>query len=342
MSEVNRRFLLRSRPDGRVEPSNFDLVEEPAPEPADGQALVRTLYLSLDPTNRIWMSERPGYMPPVPIGAVMRGAGLGQVVASRRDDLPEGTVVSGLTGWQDYSLAGGPDEELPFTPVPSDLPVPLSAMLGALGLTGLTAYYGVVDVAPVEAGETMVVSAAAGAVGSIAGQIGKIRGARVVGIAGTREKCDWITGELGFDAAVCHRDDDWREQLAAACPDRVDVDFENVGGDILGELLGMLNIGARIALCGMISQYNETSSPPGPRNIEQLIMRRAMIRGFLILDYADRFEEGVAQLAQWAGEGKLRWRETVVEGLEQAPTAINALFDGDNTGKLLVKVADPA
>lgn len=341
MAVRNRRFLLRFRPEGRIEPDDFEQVEEEVPEPGDGQALVRNLYLSLDPTNRIWASGMDAYMPPVELGTVMRGMGLGEVVSARTSDYQEGTLVSGFVGWQDYTLADA-SAEYPLMALPADLPAPPTAMVGALGMTGLTAYFGVTEIGKPEEGQTVVVSAAAGAVGSVAGQIAKAMGARAVGIAGTDEKCDWLTSDLGFDAAVNYRDDDWREQLAGACPDGVDVDFENVGGEIMDHLFTMLNLDARVVLCGLISQYNEEGPWQGPVNFPQLLMRRVRLQGFLILDYLPRFGEAMEQMARWHADGTIKHEDTVVEGLEHAPSALNRLFDGTTRGKLLVKIADPS
>ena len=341
---MNRAFRLRRRPEGDLRPGDLELVSEPVPDLEDGQALVRTLLLSLDPTNRIWMSDMRAYMPAVPIGDVMRGLGVGQVVESRRDDLPVGTLVMGWTGWQELCVADDARLESPFTVLPDPLPAPLPAFLGALGHTGITAWLGVELFGRVQEGDTVVVSAACGAVGSVAGQLAKSRGARVVGIAGGGEKCRHAVGELGYDACVDHRAPDWREQLDAATPDGIDVDFENVGGEIMDHVLMRLNVGARIALCGMISQYNAEGGGRhwlGQEAIGQLIMQRATMTGFLVLDHADRFDEAIAELATLLGEGRLRYDETVVEGLDVAPDALGRLFDGTNTGKLMVHVADP-
>jgi NADPH2:quinone reductase len=340
---LNRAFRLRRRPEGDVAPGDLELVEEEIPALGEGQALVRNLYLSLDPTNRIWMSEIRGYMPPVPLGAVMRGLGIGEVVESRREDMPVGALVSGFVGWQEHLLADDAQMEAPLTVLPEPLPAPTSAFLGALGHTGITAYIGV-DLAELKAGETIVVSAACGAVGSVAGQIAKDRGARAVGIAGGPEKCRHAVERLGFDACVDHRATDWLGQLADATPDGIDVDFENVGGPIMDAVLTRLNIGARISLCGMISEYNSytgENASAGLRNVGQLIMQRATMRGFLVLDYGHRFEEAIGYLAGLLGEGKLKYDETIVEGgIESAPEALSQLFSGANTGKLLVRLAD--
>lgn len=338
---VNRRFLLRRRPTGRVTFDDFDFVEEPVPALEDGQALIRTLYLSLDPTNRIWMSDMDGYMPPVELGTVMRGVGVGQVVASQRDDLRVGQLAHGLTNWQDYTVAG-PHDALPFQPLPEPLPVSPSHALGALGLTGMTAYFGLYDIGRPKPGETVVVSAAAGAVGSIVGQLAKLANARAVGLAGTPEKCAMLTDELGFDAAVNYKDPDWRDQLDAATPDGIDVDFENVGGEIFEHVLTRVNLEARVVLCGLISQYNATAEAGGPRNFEQLLMKRVMLKGFIVLDYAGRYAEAQEALGGWLAEGRLQARETLVDGLERTPEHLNMLFDGSNVGKLVVRVAEPA
>jgi NADPH-dependent curcumin reductase CurA len=337
MTDSNRRFLLRSRPDGRINADTFELVEEPIPEIKDGEALVRTQWISLDPTNRAWIGTRPTYLPPVGIGEVMRAVALGQVVDSKNDAYQEGQLVQGLIGWQEWAVASDAAPLLAVPDVPGASP---SALLGVLGVTGLTAWVGVKEIGKPQPGETVVVSAAAGAVGSVAGQIAKLKGARVVGIAGGREKCDLLTGRLGFDAAVDHRSAAWHEQLEAATPGGIDVDFENVGGHIMEAVFARVNMNARIVLCGLISAYNEDELPPGPRNFGNLLVQRALLKGFIVLDHLDRMAEAAAELSGWINEGKLQPLETVVEGFEQLPTAINMLFDGANIGKLVVRVAD--
>ncbi|HVO53098.1 MAG TPA: NADP-dependent oxidoreductase [Solirubrobacterales bacterium] len=342
---VNRAYRLRRRPEGTLADGDLELVEEEVPELGEGQALVRTKLLSLDPTNRIWMSDIRGYMPPVPLDAVMRGLGVGEVIESKRDDMPVGATVSGFTGWQELVLADDSQLEAPLTVLPDPLPAPLPAFLGALGHTGVTAYIGI-DLAELKQGETVVISAACGAVGSIAGQIAKQKGAgRVVGIAGGPVKCAHAVEVLGYDACVDHRADDWREQLDAATPAGIDVDFENVGGPIMDHILMRLNIGARVSLCGMIAEYNTYNEggehQGGLTNIGQLIMQRATIKGFLVLDWGHRFEEAIGYLAGLLGEGKLHYDETIVDGgIEAAPGALAQLFSGQNMGKLLVQVAD--
>ncbi len=333
----NRQFCLAQRPADRVNADTFALGTVPAPELQAGEALVRTLYLSLDPTNRIWITDIEQYMPPVQLGEVMRGYGIGQVVASKNPDLAPGDLVNGMLGWQDYSIACPSN---PMQVLPAGLPITLPALLNVCGGTGLTAYFGLTDLGAPKAGETLLVSAASGAVGSVVGQIGKILGMRVVGITGGPEKCRHIIEDLGFDAAVDYRAADWREQLAAATPNGIDVDFENVGGQIMDAVMRRMNLHSRLVLCGLISNYNDPV--PDMADFSVLLMRRITVRPFIILDYAPRFAEGAMRLAQWLMEGKLKHRETIVDGLENAPTALNRLFDGDKLGKLMLKVADPA
>jgi NADPH-dependent curcumin reductase len=341
MPAVNRRFLLRQRPSGDYDPRVLERVVEEVPKPGPGQALVRNLYLSLDPTNRIWMSEAYSYLPPVPLGAVMRGGGVGRVVASNSSQYRVGAVVGGMLNWQDYALIGENDE-IPAQVIPGWLPAPLTATLGVLGITGMTAYFGLLDIGQPKRGETVVVSAAAGAVGSVVGQIAKIYGCRVVGIAGTREKCDWLTRELGFDVAINRRDADWRAQLKAACPQGVDVNFENVGGEIMEAVIELMNLHGRIVLCGMISQYGKDDRANlGPRNFVELLFKRLKLQGFIILDYLPRFPMAQLRMLWWLKTGRLKDRQTVVKGLDNAPQALGQLFTGENTGKLLVEIDTP-
>ena len=336
MPDRNRRFLLRKRPSGRIGPDTFGLVEEAVPEIGDGEALVRVDWISLDPTNRTWINDTPTYLPPVGIGEVMRAGGLGEVVESKNPNYRVGQIVQGLVGWQEYFVAS---DTQPLFPVDVAAGVSPSAYLGALGTTGLTAWIGIRDIGKPQPGETVIVSAAAGAVGSIAGQLAKADGARVVGIAGGPEKCALLTEQLGFDAAVDHRADDWFAQLAAATPNGIDVDFENVGGKIMDAVFARLNIGARVALCGLISGYNSADPPPGPRTFGNLLIQRATLQGFIVLDHLGRAPDAIREIAGLIAEGKLTPLETVVKGFEQLPTAINMLFDGKNTGKLVVKTS---
>ena len=335
MTEMNRRFLLRERPTGRIGPDTFELSEEALPELADGEALARVDWISLDPTNRMWINDIPTYLPPVGIGEVMRAGGLGEVVASKNPNLPVGQKVQGLLGWQEYAVLSGASLVMPVDLAPGIAP---SAYLGVLGTTGLTAWVGIRDIGKPQPGETVVISAAAGAVGSVAGQRAKAAGARVVGIAGGPEKCALLTEQLGFDAAVDHRAGDWARQLAAATPNGIDVDFENVGGDLMDAVFARLNLGARVALCGLISGYNAVDLPPGPRAFGNLLIQRVTLQGFIVLDHLGRAQEAAEDIAGLMAQGKLTPLETVVEGFEQLPTAINMLFDGKNVGKLVVKL----
>ena len=331
---TNRQWRLAARPVGVFKDSDFRWSEEPVPELKEGEFLVHNLYLSLDPTNRGWANETDTYLPAVKLGDVMRGGAIGVVEESRNPNFKNGDHVAGLLGWQDYAVTDGAGlSKLPEIPG-----LPLTAHLGLFGHIGITAYFGLLDVGQPKAGETLVVSAAAGAVGSLVGQIGKIVGCRVVGIAGSDEKCRWLTEDLGFDAAINYKKENVAEALKRACPNGVDVDFENVGGEILDAVLAQMNIGARISLCGMISQYNATDRVPGPYNLVMLVVKRARIQGFLVSDYMSRAAEAMTALGRWFMEGKIKYRVDVVEGLEQAPRAVNKLFDGSNQGKLVVKV----
>ena len=330
---ANRQFRLKQRPQGRVTAADFDFAAPPAADPGPGEIQVRTELLSLDPTNRIWMTDMPQYMPPVQIGEVMRGGGLGRVVASKAEGFAPGDLVSGLLGWKDYYT--GPPTGVQVLPPGLDLPP--EVLLGACGMTGITAYFGLREVGQAKAGETVVVSAAAGAVGSIAGQIGKIMGCRVVGIAGGPAKCAWLVDELGFDAAVDYKQPDWRTALKAAVPDGVDINFENVGGEVMAGVTSRMNLFVRIVLCGMISGYNEAK--PALGDYGSILMRRLRVQGFIVTDFAPRWGEAAVHLAQWIGEGRIKHRETVVDGLEHAPEVLNRLFDGENFGKLMIRVA---
>ena len=337
MQGTNRQVRLAHRPTGMVDDDTFEVVEEPLAELAPGEYLVKIAYLSIDPTNRVWIREEPSYLPPVGIGEVMRGGAVGQVVESRNDEFPVGAPVMGMLGWQEYARCGG---DVVARVLPEG--VPLAHMLSVYGTTGITAYFGMLDVAKPQAGDTVVVSGAAGATGSVAGQIAKIQGARVVGIAGTPEKCAWLTDELGFDAAINYRTDDVAARLRETCPKGVDVFFDNVGGAILDTVLSQLAMRARVALCGAISTYNAEDRPAPIHSYMNLVVMRARMEGFLVLDYLDRFPEAVLQLVQWVSEGRIKWRDHVVDGLEQAPQALNMLFTGENTGKLMVRVGpDP-
>ena len=337
MTDVNHQWLLDSRPQGMVKVSDFRWVEAPVPKPGDGEALVRTLYVSFDPAMRGWMEDRPSYVPPVQIGEPMRAGAVGQVVETRTSDLKEGDFVQGTFGWQDYAVCS-PRGMARATKLP--LGIPPSWALGVLGGTGLTAYFGVLDVGRPKEGETFVVSGAAGATGSIAGQIARIQGCRVVGITGSPEKCGWLTDEARFDAAIDYKSEIVAHRLRETCPDGIDVYFDNVGGEILDACLARLSQGARVALCGGISGYNEAEPRPGPRNLMNLILQRARIEGFLVLDYVSRFGEAAEKLLAWVRTGEIVHREDVQHGLENAPKTFLRLFEGKNLGKQLLKLAD--
>jgi NADPH-dependent curcumin reductase len=335
VSDTYRRVLLASRPHGLLDDGNllFDGTA-PVPEPADGQALVRVQYLSIDPTIRTWMDDAPGYLPPIGIGEVVRSGGVGEVVVSRSERYRPGDQVFGMLGWQEYTIA---DEGVAaMTTLPPG--VDPTVAIGVLGVTGMTAYFGLLDIGRPEPGDTVVVSGAAGATGSVVGQIARIEGAgSVVGIAGSAEKCGWLTGELGFDHAINYRDENVSHRLGAVCPDGIDVYFDNVGGPILDDCLAHLAMKARVVLCGAISQYNQ-DRPVGPSNYLNLLIKRARMEGFLILDYLDRFPEAQIRMAGWVMEGRIHHREHVVDGLEHAGDALNLLFSGGNTGKVVVKL----
>ena len=338
-NRINRQWRLAARPDrdSGAEVDHFDFGQVPVPDIADGEALVRTLYLSLDPTQRLWMSDMDQYMAPVAVGDVMRGGTIGVVEESRADGLAPGDIVQGFWGWQDYAAIEAASLR---AKLPADDDVLLVAYMGLLGAIGCTAYFGLLDIGQPKPGETVVVTAAAGAVGSVVGQIAKIKGCRVVGIAGGPEKCAWIKDTLGFDAAIDYHAEDVPTALAAACPDGIDVVFENVGGDLLDASLALVNLNARVALCGLIAQYNAAGPVPGPRMFHNILMKRVRVEGFIILDFMARFPEALAALRGWLDDGRLRYRVDVVDGLENAPQALGKLFVGANKGKLVVKVGD--
>jgi NADPH-dependent curcumin reductase CurA len=296
----------------------------------------RTIYLSLDPYMRRLMNDGPSYATPVALGQVMVGHTVSEVVESRNPDFARGDIVSGYDGWQQYGVSKGVDLRKVDPKV-----APISTSIGVLGMPGMTAYVGLLDIGRPKAGETVVVSAASGAVGSIVGQIARIKGCRAVGVVGSKEKCGYVVGELGFDACVNYKDDDFRRALRAACPGGIDVYFENVGGAVLAAVLPLLNQNARIPLCGMISQYNATETPAGP-NLLPLLVKRAMIKGFIVSDHYDRLPSFLRDCIGWLGEGRLKYREDIVDGIDAAPGALLKLFEGRNFGKLIVRVApDP-
>ena len=334
MSKINGSWRLAHRPVGEITPDVFSWHEEKLPPLADGEVKIRAIYLSLDPAMRGWLADRKSYVPPVQIGEVMRGAVTAQVVESRSERFQPGDYVGASSGWQQY--ANVPARAL--TPLPAG--IPLTAHLAVLSHIGLTAYFGLLDIGQPQPGETLVVSAAAGAVGSLVGQIGKLKSCRVVGTAGSDEKCSWLTDELGFDGAINYKSDAVYKALRHHCPNGIDIYFENVGGKILDAVLAQVNVGARIPLCGLISQYNATEPVPGPYNFASLLVNRVRLQGFIVFDYQKQYPEAIAELATWLANGQLQYRVDVVKGLGNAPEAINRLFDGRKQGKLLVQVAD--
>jgi len=335
-NRCNRQWRLKSRPTGLIKPDNFELVSEPVPDLGDGQLLIRNVYLSLDPAMRGWLVDRPSYVPPVQIGDVMRGLVVGIVEKSNHPNFSVADRVQGMFGWQDYRISNGegvtrlPENGLPF-----------SAYLGLFGLAGLTAYAGLLEIGQPKAGETLLVSGAAGSVGSLVGQIGKIKGLRVVGIAGTDEKCKYLLQEFGFDAAVNYKETTYKKQLKAACPNGVDIYFDNVGGELLETALYLMNTFGRVVACGMISTYNATEAVPGPPNLALVISKRLKIQGFIATDHASKMKEMVTSFTQWYSSGQLKYRVDIVHGLDAAPAAINKLFDGSNNGKLMIHISDP-
>ncbi|KPY35611.1 MULTISPECIES: NADP-dependent oxidoreductase [Pseudomonas syringae group] len=330
----NRQFLLAKRPSGAVRRDDFTYQEVPVPALADGQILLRNKYLSLDPAMRGWMNEGKSYIPPVQLGEVMRALGVGEVIESKNPKFAKGDHVQGAIGVQDYFVG----EPKGFYKVDTNL-APLPLYLSALGMTGMTAYFALLDVGLPKSGDTVVISGAAGAVGSIAGQIAKLKGCRVVGIAGGKEKCSLLTEELGFDAAIDYKaESDIHTALKRECPDGVNVYFDNVGGDILDAVLSQLAVGARVVICGAISQYNSTTAVKGPANYLSLLVNRARMEGFVVLDHAARFGEAGKELAGWVKEGKIKSKEHIEEGLETFPETLLKLFSGENFGKLMLKV----
>jgi NADPH-dependent curcumin reductase CurA len=335
MTDRNRRLVLAERPSGMVDESTVRLEELDVPNPAAGEALARVRFLSIDPTIRTWMDDAPGYLPPIALDEVVRGAGIAEVMESNSDRYKPGELVFGMTGWQDYVIAdegAGALQGLPEGISPT-------AALSVFGVTGMTAYFGLLDVGRLKEGDVVVVSGAAGATGSTVGQIAKLKGAaKVIGIAGGPRKCEWIVEELGFDAAIDYKSQDVAEALREAAPDGIDLYFDNVGGEILDACLGQLALRGRVVLCGAIASYNDRDAARGPGNYRALIIRRGRMEGFIILDYLDRFPAAQAEMGGWLASGQVKSAEHLVEGLERAPEALNLLFTGGNTGKVIVKV----
>jgi NADPH-dependent curcumin reductase len=339
MPETARRIVLASRPVGEPKPSDFRLEDLPAPQPGPGQLLLRTKWLSLDPYMRGRMSDAPSYAKPVDIGGVIEAGTVSEVVASNNDRFKPGDIVLSRSGWQTHEVSDGRglrklDPKL----------APVSTAVGVLGMPGMTAYTGLLEIGKPQPGETVVVSAASGAVGSVVGQIARIKGARAVGIAGGPDKCKYVKDELGFDDCVDHRASDLAERLKAACPKGIDVYFENVGSPVFDAVFPLLNTFARIPVCGLIAQYSATELPAGPNRVPQLfraiLTKRLTIRGFIVTDFAARHEDFLRDVSAWIKEGRIKYREDVVDGIEKAPEAFMGLLKGKNFGKLLVKVAD--
>lgn len=333
MTLNNHKFLLAARPVGMLKRSDWTFAEEPVGEPKEGELLVQVLYISLDPAMRMWINDVRSYIPPVGIGELMRALGVGVVKASLNPRFAVGDHVSGLFGMQEYALTEGRG----VTKVDPKV-VPLPKYLSALGMPGMTAYFGLLETGQPKPGETVVVSAAAGAVGALVGQIAKIKNCHVVGIAGGAEKCRYIVHELGFDAAIDYKSEDVKQSLQKHCPKGIDVYFDNVGGTILEAALSNLARGARVVICGAISQYNNTGPMAGPRNYMSLLSNRATMKGMLVFDYVDRYPQAKAEMAEWMAAGKLKSREDIVEGLETFPETLLKLFKGENLGKLMLKV----
>jgi NADPH-dependent curcumin reductase CurA len=334
MSDHNRRVVLAERPTGMVDERTTRLERTDIPTPGEGEALARVRYISIDPTIRTWMDDAPGYLPPIAIDEVVRGGGIAEVVESNSEQYKPGDLLYGFTGWQDYVIAS---EAAGYQSLPEGISPTMA--LSLFGITGMTAYFGLIDVGKVKEGDVVVVSGAAGATGSTVGQIAKIKGAaKVIGIAGGPQKCAWIVDELGFDEAIDYKSDDVAARLRDAAPEGIDLYFDNVGGPILDACLARLALRGRIVLCGAISGYNDRGAVKGPANYANLIIKRGRMEGFLILDYFDRLPQAQAEVAGWLAEGKIKSAEHIVEGLERACDALNLLFTGGNTGKVMVKL----
>lgn len=333
---INRQYYLASRPVGEPNASNVPVRDVPVPEPAEGEVVLRNLYISLDPAIRGWMGDDPNYMEPIALGDAVRSSVIGRVVKSNSPDLAVGDVAMSVGAWESYTTAPA----VAVNKLDESSGIPLSNFLGVLGPTGLTAYFGLLEVGKPKAGETVLVSAAAGAVGSVVGQIARNKGCRVVGMAGTDDKCRWLKEELGFDDVINYKTcGDYEAAIRKACPDGVDVYFDNVGGEILDAALLCLNKFARVAVCGWISTYNVPDAP-GPTNLWQLVAQSVTIQGFVVIDYMDRFGEGIAQLAEWVMAGDIKFREEVVDGLDNVLPAFLKLFDGSNQGKLVIRIPE--
>jgi hypothetical protein len=336
MAAMNRQWLLAARPKGFPKDSDFAFVESPLPRPGPGQVLARTLWISVDPYQRGRMNDVKSYAPPVPLGGVMEGGTVSRVVASNHPQFKAGDIVESRLGWQDYALSDGRGLR-----VVDPTLAPVSTALGVLGMPGLTAYFGLLEITHPKPGETVVVSGAAGAVGSLVGQIAKLKGCRAIGIAGDDAKCRWVVDELGFDACFNYKTTpDYDAKLKELCRQGIDVYFDNVGGSITDAVFKLLNTFARVSVCGQISQYNAEKPELGPRLLWHFITKQLRVEGFLVFRWADRYAEGLTQMAEWLKQGQLKHRETVAQGLENTPRAFMGMLRGENIGKQLVRVAD--
>ncbi|MFT6750360.1 MAG: NADPH-dependent curcumin reductase CurA [Candidatus Azotimanducaceae bacterium] len=336
---TNRQWLLAKRPEGLVRKDNFTFAENPIPEPAEGEVLVRNLFLSFDPTQRGWMEDKESYLPPVQIGEPMRAGSIGQVSESNHPEFAKGDIVQTTGGWQDFVIASPSAGVMGLSKVPDGIPPEM--MMSVLGITGLTAYWGLLDLGEPKAGQTLLVSGAAGATGSIAGQIGKIKGCRVVGIAGGPEKCQWLKSEAGFDEVIDYKNENVNERIKETCPNKVDIFFDNVGGNILEAALNHINMHARVIMCGGISGYNAEAPIPGPANLMNLVIMRARMEGFIVIDYMDRAAIAIEELLTWVQSREIKFQVDVQEGFDNIPDTLQRLFTGKNTGKQLLKIADP-
>jgi len=331
---TNKKWILKNRPEGLVKDSDFELITEELGEIQEGEILIKNEYLSFDPTQRMWLTDLPGYLPPVQIDEVVRAGGMGRVLESKNPKYKEGDLIFGMVGWQTHLITDAKEEDR-FRFIPELLPIP--TMLNVLGTTGITAYYGLLELAKPKAGEVVLVSGAAGATGSVAAQLAKEAGCHVIGIAGGAEKCNWLK-DCGLDTVIDYKNSNVHEELFKAAPNGIDIYFDNVGGPLLETVLFLININARVMLCGGISGYNATEPQPGPRNILNLVVQRATMQGFLVLDYLPKSHEAVEKLAGLVMEGKIKHLEDIQEGLENCPQTLNRLFTGENFGKQMLKL----
>lgn len=336
---INRQWLLAARPDGMIGPQNFEYAETDVPKIGSGEILVKNLYLSFDPTQRNWMVDKPGYLPPVKMGEVMRAGSVSEVVESQHSDFAVGELVQTTGCWQDYAVVAPGAGPIGVNKLPPG--VSPEMMLSVLGITGMTAYFGLMDHGQPKAGETVLISGAAGATGSVAGQIAKLKGCRVVGIAGGPEKCAWLKDEAGFDAVIDYKNENVSEQIGIHCPDKWDIFFDNVGGSTLEAALDHLNLYSRVLLCGAIANYNATEPVPGPSNLMNLVTNRGRMQGFIILDFLPRAMEAIEALMGWVANGDIVYQVDMQEGFENIPGTLQRLYTGQNFGKQLLKITAP-